>query len=250
MPVIDLNCDLGEGFPSDALLMPFISSANIACGGHAGDDATMQHTVQLCLQHNVAIGAHPSYPDRAQFGRQDLLGRSVTYEQLPDMLAQQIHALAAVCALLGTRLHHVKPHGALYNRAAQDAVAAGEVCRAIQAIDPALILYGQSGSEMECAAAAHGLPFVPEVFADRTYENNGLLRARSFPDALITDTDQCVRQVLQMVLEQQVTTISGGRITMRAGTVCLHGDGAHAVAFAKAIHTQLTHKGIIIAHES
>jgi UPF0271 protein len=249
MPVIDLNCDLGEGYASDALLMPYISSANIACGGHAGNTDTMKRTVELCLQHGVAIGAHPSYPDRENFGRVDMLERGVRHIELPGILTEQINALADICRSMGASLHHVKPHGALYNRAAWDGAAAGFIASTINEIDPKLIYYGQSGSEMETEADFYQLMFMREVFADRTYEDDGRLRARSYPDALITDTNKCIAQVWQMILQGTVTAINGSVIPMKAETICLHGDGAHAVEFAKAIHGELTGKGIIITHE-
>jgi 5-oxoprolinase (ATP-hydrolysing) subunit A len=249
MPVIDLNCDLGEGYASDALLMPYISSANIACGYHAGDADTMKRTVELCLQYGVAIGAHPSYPDRENFGRIDMIGKGLREDDLPEILAAQINTLAEICKASGAVLHHVKPHGALYNRAAWDGGVAGYIASTINDIDPSLIFYGQSGSEMETEAGSYELAFMREVFADRTYEDDGRLRARSQPDALITDTHKCITQVLQMIREGKVTTITGKAISMKAETVCLHGDGAHAVDFAKAIHSELTGKGIIISHE-
>lgn len=248
MPGIDLNCDMGEGFSSDKELMSYISSANIACGYHAGDTDTMKHTVDLCLEHNVAIGAHPSYPDRDNFGRTDMLYNGLQPEDLPAILAEQINLLEAVCKTAGAKLRHVKPHGALYNRAAKDIILSRLICDTICEIDPSFILYGLSGSVMETTAAQCGLAFRSEVFADRTYQRDGSLRPRTMPDALITDNNKCIQQVLQMLQRGKVTTIEGDEISIRAETVCIHGDGAHAVEFAKLIFDELNKNGIKITH--
>lgn len=265
--LIDLNCDMGEGMETDAAIFPFISSANIACGGHAGDADTMRRTVELALDHGVAIGAHPSYPDRAGFGRTDILGLSVRPEDLAKLVFEQLHRLQSICREFGVRLRHVKPHGALYNRAARDAFVAGLVVQAITDLDPSLLFYGLSGSVMEPVATAAGLVFVSEVFADRAYMPDGSLMPRTQPGALISDSDQAVAQVLAMVREGHV--IAGGgpgaagadwdgsgdpqardgvlRVPIRAETVCLHGDGAHAGEFAALIHGALTAEGVHIA---
>lgn len=246
-PVIDLNCDMGEGYPSDAQLMPYISSANIACGFHAGDKNTMKRTVDLCLQHNVAIGAHPSYPDRENFGRTDMIGTRLTVHDVHDLITEQLNIMKEVCARAGTVMHHVKPHGALYNRAAADEAVSERICRAILAFDPSLILFGLSGSLMESAAGNAGLGFKCEVFADRTYEHDGTLRPRSKPGALITDTAASLRQVLQMINEGAVDTIDGRTIPIRAQTICIHGDGPHALEFAAAISQELIAHGIKVS---
>ncbi|HEY0679602.1 MAG TPA: 5-oxoprolinase subunit PxpA [Chitinophagaceae bacterium] len=248
MPTIDINCDMGEGFPSDALLMRYISSANIACGYHAGDADTMKRTVDLCLKHNVAIGAHPSYSDRENFGRTDMMYKGLQPEDLPEIIGEQINLLNIICKAAGATLHHVKPHGALYNRAAKDETVSRHICSTIVEVSRSLILYGLSGSQMESQAALHNLPFRCEVFADRTYQLDGSLRPRSAPDALITDTSQCIRQVMQMIRKGMVTTVEQKEIPMRAETICIHGDGAHAVEFASSIHRELTEKGIVISH--
>lgn len=249
MRSIDLNCDMGEGYPSDALLMPYISSANIACGYHAGDIDTMKRTVDLCLQHGVAIGAHPSYPGRENFGRVDMIGLGVAYEELPELLINQIIVLQQVCREAGTSLHHVKPHGALYNRAVVDELVCMYISTAILSVNPGLILYGLSGSIMERSARKTGLQFRCEVFADRMYENDGTLRSRQHADALITDTPQSVQQVLQMVNQGTVTTFGKKEIPMRVETICIHGDGAHAVEFAKTISEELKKNDITITHK-
>lgn len=233
---IDLNCDVGEGMETDAAIFPFLSSANIACGGHAGDPDTMRRTVELALQHGVAIGAHPSYPDKAGFGRVDTLGVSLRPEDLAGLLFEQMHRLQSICKQFGTRLHHVKPHGALYNRAAADVAVSALVVRAIADLDDSLLLYGLSGSVMRSVAETMGIVFVSEVFADRTYRPDGTLTPRSQPGALIEDPAVAVGQVLRMVREKN----------MVADTVCLHGDGSHAVEFARLINQSLTVEGIQI----
>jgi UPF0271 protein len=248
---IDLNCDMGEGMATDAAIFPFISSANIACGGHAGDAGTMRQTVELALSHGVAIGAHPSYPDRAGFGRVDLLGAGVALEDLAGIVLAQLYALQEVCLDLGVRLRHVKPHGALYNRAARDASVSEVVCRAVFAFDPSLLLYGLSGSELSRAASACGLRFVSEVFADRTYRPDGSLTPRSETHALVGDASVAVRQVLKMVEEGRVDVFladgsAAGEASIAAETVCLHGDGAHAVEYAQMISGVLEREGVRI----
>jgi len=248
---IDLNCDMGEGMTTDAAIFPFISSANIACGGHAGDEDTMRRTVELAIRHGVAIGAHPSYPDRAGFGRVDLLGSGVTLEDLPEVIWRQLHALQDVSREFGVRLRHVKPHGALYNRAARDPAVSEVVSRAVFEFDPSLLLYGLSGSELSRSASAIGLHFVSEVFADRTYRPDGSLTPRSEAHALIDDAAASVRQVLKMVEEGRVDAFladgsAAGEVPIAAETICLHGDGAHAVAYAKMIHEALQREGVRI----
>jgi len=260
--VIDLNCDMGEGMSTDAAIFPFISSSNIACGGHAGDADTMRRTVELALKHGVAIGAHPSYPDKANFGRIDILDRPLRRVDLPGLLYEQLHRLQSVCREFGTQMQHVKPHGALYNRAAKDAAVSELIVRAVADLDPRLLLFGLSGGETQRIAEEHGLTFISEVFADRTYQPDGSLTPRSEPGALIEDPAKAVAQVLRMVQEGRVETVgrrrsagddtaggeSGeGTVAIRAETICLHGDGSHAVEFAGLIHGALTGKGIRIA---
>ncbi|MBN8853420.1 MAG: hypothetical protein BGO55_18340 [Sphingobacteriales bacterium 50-39] len=235
--LIDLNCDMGEGMDTDEAIFPYISSANISCGYHAGDADTMRRTVELALRNHVAIGAHPSYPDRANFGRVDMLGKGIEIEELCDLVVNQLIILQAICDEFGTELHHVKPHGALYNRAAKDLAVSARICRAIREFDPSLKLYGLSGSMMRDAAIAHGLAFVNEVFADRTYQPDGSLTPRTSPDALIEDPARCIAQVEKMVKEGRVAVMGGGEIDIVAETICLHGDGSHAVEFAKLIYT-------------
>jgi 5-oxoprolinase (ATP-hydrolysing) subunit A len=256
---IDLNCDMGEGMATDAAIFPFLSSANIACGGHAGDADTMRRTVELAILHGVAIGAHPSYPDRVNFGRVDSLGVSLRPEDLTGLLFEQLHRLQSICREFGVRLRHVKPHGALYNRAAVDVAASMLIVRAVADLDESLLLYGLSGSVLCSVAETMGVAFVSEVFADRTYQPDGTLTPRSQPGALITVGGLAVAQVLRMVREGCVLAGDGAgadadgrplgavRVPIRAETVCLHGDGEHAVEFAMLIHGALMAQGITIA---
>jgi len=241
MQTVDLNCDMGEGMNSDHLVMPFITSANIACGYHAGDAETMATTIRLAVQHNVAIGAHPGFNDKPNFGRIPL--------QLPDsevytLVREQIQTLQLYCKQAGAALHHVKPHGALYNMAALNKSLAAAIASAVYDVNPNLILYGLSGSYLISQAAAKGLQTASEVFADRTYQPDGSLTPRNQPNALIHDKARAIAQVLQMVQQQKVISTDGTTIPITAQTICLHGDGEHAVDFATAIHQQLIHNHI------
>ncbi|MDP4151583.1 MAG: 5-oxoprolinase subunit PxpA [Bacteroidota bacterium] len=249
---VDLNCDMGEGMEEDADIMPFISSANIACGYHAGDEETMRRTVDLALRHQVLVGAHPSFADRERFGRTDLLERAGSEETgrllagLAVQIADQLDLLQRICAQQGTRLHHMKPHGALYNRAAWDPVLGAIVCRAVQLFDPGIFIYGLSGSPLASIAERSGLRFVHEVFADRSYREDGKLTPRTEPNALIEDAGQAARQALVLVKDGVVKTTSGALIPLRAQTVCIHGDGPHAALFARSIREELLRNGFSI----
>lgn len=251
---IDLNCDMGEGVPTDALIFPLISSANIACGGHAGDTGIMRRSVEMALLHGVAVGAHPSYPDRQGFGRADILESApgkgdapLSFKQLLPALTGQISALLAECRELGVPLRHVKPHGALYNRAARDSEVAEIVAAAVRSADPGLILYGLSGSVMRAAASGAGLRFASEAFADRSYRADGTLTPRSEAGALIEDPAAMLEQVLSLVRRHEVRSVTGTFVPILADTVCLHGDGAHAVEFAMLLRGQLESRGIVVA---
>ncbi len=233
--LIDINCDLGEGMDNDAQIMPFITSANIACGYHAGDEATMHRTVELALQHGVHLGAHPSYPDRDNFGRTNMVFSPAEVE---DMVLRQIETLAQIAQQHGASLRHVKPHGALYNMAAQDRDLAAAICRAVLAFDPTLTVFGLSGSLFIGVAEDMGLLAKNEVFSDRTYQLDGSLTPRSQPNALLHDRDAVCTQVWQMVTKQTVTS-GDKKVPVRADTICIHGDGAHAVAFAEAIYGRI-----------
>ncbi len=233
---VDINCDMGEGMANDEALMAFISSANIACGYHAGDESLMEKTVMLALQHQVAIGAHPGFDDKENFGRVEV---RLTPAEIYELVAMQVQLMRKVCKAAKARLCHVKPHGALYNMAAKDANIAGAIASAVFDIDPTLVFYGLSNSHLISGARAIGLKTANEVFADRTYGNDGSLTPRSQPDALIADEDTAIRQVLQMITNGQVTSVLGTRVPIKADTICIHGDGRHAVGFAKRIRTQL-----------
>lgn len=229
---IDLNADLGEGGDSDRALLQLVSSANIACGFHAGDAQTMLQSVRWAKEFGVAIGAHPSFPDRENFGR--------TAMQLPPetIYAQMIYQIGALKSLAeseGERLAHVKPHGMLYNQAAVDATLADAIARAVKAIDADLILVGLAGSESIRAAARHGLRTREEVFADRGYLSSGALVPRSQPGAMIEEDARAIQQTLTMVKEGRVESVSGEWVAVNAQTVCLHGDGAHALLFAERL---------------
>ena len=243
MKTIDINCDMGEGVGNDELIMPYISCANIACGFHAGDEKTMRRTVELCKQYNVAIGAHPSYPDKENFGRTDML---LHPGEIYEVIVKQVNSLEKIAEENDMAVHHIKPHGALYNMAARDRSLAPFVCLAVLDTDARYILYGLSGSYLIKEGKSHGLKTVNEVFADRTYKDDGSLLPRNKPGALIEDTDKAVAQVLEMVKDGKVTSVSGKKIPIVAETVCIHGDGAHAVEFAKAINQALKKEGIEI----
>lgn len=235
MPTVDLNCDCGEGVGDDAALLPLVTSANIACGGHAGDERTMAETCALARRHGVAIGAHPGYADRANFGR---LPVAMDRAALRALLLGQLEALAAQAPL-----RHVKPHGALYNLAAADPEVARTVAETVAEFDPSLRLFGLAGSASIRAAEACGLAVAEEVFADRTYQPDGSLTPRSSPQALLHDEASAVAQVLQMVLAGRVRALDGTEVAIRADTVCLHGDGPQAVAFARRIRAALAAAG-------
>jgi UPF0271 protein len=243
MKTIDLNCDLGEGIGNDELIMPYISSANIACGYHAGNETTMKQTVELCKRYNVAVGAHPSFPDKENFGRTDML---LHPGEIYEMIIKQINSLEKIAAEADVPVHHVKPHGALYNMAARDKMMAPFVALAILDTNSKYILYGLSGSYLIKEGKALGVKTISEVFADRTYKDDGSLTSRNKPGALIEDTDKAVAQALQMVKEGTVTSINGKKVPIVAETICIHGDGEHAVEFAKAIHGVLKKEGIEI----
>lgn len=243
MQTIDLNCDLGEGLANDALLMPWISSANIACGYHAGDTATMQKTIALAMEHQVAIGAHPGFADKTNFGRIEM---NLPLNEIFDLVTEQVWQLQQLAKQMGASLQHVKPHGALYNMSARDALLANTIAKAVYTIDQNLVLFGLSGSLSVSEAEKIGLPTASEVFADRTYQPNGSLTPRTEPGAMIGSTEQCLQQVLEMIQQQTVTTADQQTIPINAQTVCLHGDGEQAVAFAQQIYQELGNNHIRI----
>lgn len=230
---MDINCDMGEGIDNEEQIMPFIDSANIACGYHAGDVETMQHTIELCIKHQVAVGAHPSFLDRENFGRTEMW---LPADDLYELITQQLIILNEVASSVDQKLIHVKPHGALYNMSAKDASVASIVAKAVKDFDDNLVLFGLSGSHSVHEAKKIGLKTYNEVFADRTYQDDGTLTPRSEPGALITDINKAVDQVLQIINEGTVTTLSGKKIPVVADTICIHGDGKQPVEFAKAIY--------------
>jgi UPF0271 protein len=240
---IDLNCDMGEGGPFDTELMKCISSVNIACGAHAGDELTMRRTVDLAVENNVAIGAHPGYPDKANFGRNDM---SFSENELEKLVSEQIRKLCGICDAAGAVLSHVKPHGALYNRSARDPETARVVAMAVGGIDPELVLYGLSGSHSIEAAERAGLRAASEVFADRTYCPDASLTPRSRPNALITDPRIAAEQALSMAANGTVELADGSKIAVRADTICIHGDGEDPIACVRAIRELMLINNIII----
>ena len=236
MLLCDINCDLGEGIGNDEAIMPFISSANIACGFHAGNAITMDQTISLAKRHGVAIGAHPSFYDRENFGRTEM---QLPITEIYNLVQKQIQLLRTVAAKHEMLLKHVKPHGALYNMSAKNATIAQAIAQAVKEDDPNLVIFGLSGSHSVKEALRLGLKTCSEVFADRTYQDDGSLTPRSQPNALIHNTEQAVAQTLQMIQQKTVNSVSGKAIPIIAETICIHGDNNEAVAFAKAINEAL-----------
>jgi UPF0271 protein len=238
---IDLNCDVGEGCGADEALMPLVSSANVACGGHAGDEATMRDTVRLARRHGVAVGAHPSYPDRAGFGRKRL-PRSAA-EVRADVVAQ-VRALAAICRAEGAPLVHVKPHGALYNAAAEDEALARAVTEGVRDVDPALVVVCLAGSPMARVVRALGLACAEEAFADRGYTSRGTLVPRGEPGALVQDPQAVAERASRMARERTVVAVDGTTVPVAADTLCLHGDTPGAATLAAAVRARLAADGV------
>jgi UPF0271 protein len=248
MTTIDLNCDMGESFGAwtmgqDADVLAHVTSANIACGFHAGDPLTMRRTVAAAVTRGVAIGAHPSLPDLAGFGRREM---RVSTDETYAMTLYQIGALAAVAHAAGARLHHVKPHGALYNMAAKDRALADAIASAVRDFDGALILVGLAGSELPRAGEAAGLCVAHEAFADRRYEADGSLMARSKCGAVIDDTDTAVAQAIAIASRGEAQT-PNGTLRVRADTICVHGDRPDAAIFARRLREGLEAAGLSIA---
>ena len=249
MHIVDLNCDMGESFGAykighDEDILDFVTSANIACGFHAGDPATMRKTVKLALEKNVGIGAHPGLPDLVGFGRRDM---KITPQEAYDLVLYQMGALYGFVKAEGGTLQHVKPHGALYNMAAQSQPLSEAIAEAVYKLDPELILFGLAGSELVKAGKKIGLRCASEVFSDRTYQQDGSLTSRSNPDALIKDHTIAVKQVIRMVKEGKVHSLQGVEISIDADTICIHGDGEHALAYAKYISSALEEASIKVA---
>lgn len=249
MKRIDLNCDLGESFGAwrmgeDAALLALVSSANVACGFHAGDPAIMQRTVALALAQNVGIGAHVSLPDLQGFGRREM---SVSADEVHAMTLYQIGALHAFARAAGAQLAHVKPHGALYNMAARDRVLADAIAQAVHDFDPQLRLFGLAGSALIDAGKALGLPVAAEAFADRRYLADGSLQSRREPGAVLDDAELAVAQAIGIARDGRVQAVNGQLVALHADTLCLHGDGAHALALARQLRVALEAAGLRIA---
>ncbi|MBG6238946.1 UPF0271 protein [Mycetocola sp. CAN_C7] len=243
---VDLNCDLGEtvdGVPTadDAALFPLITSANIACGFHAGDGDTMLSSCLLAVEHGVSVGAHVSYRDRAHFGRADL---EILPAVLIDETIEQLEALATAAEKAGTRIRYVKPHGALYNRIVHDERRADAVAAAIAQFAPGLALMGLSGSRVAAAAAAHGLPFLREAFVDRAYQRNGSLAPRKWPGAVLHGESEIAERAVAMVTEGTVRALDGSVLRVEVDSLCVHGDTTDAVAMARAVRRALAAAGV------
>lgn len=241
MAAIDLNCDLGESYGAytigmDAEILPYVTSANIACGFHAGDPQVMQRSVELCVQNGVAIGAHPGLPDLQGFGRRKM---AISPGDAEADVMYQIGALKGFCDAAGVPLHHVKPHGALYNMAAKDYELALAIARAVKAVAPDAILLALSGSEMIRAAEALGIRAASEVFADRGYQPDGTLVPRGTAGAMITDETEAIARVLQMAQDGTVVANDGSIVTLQADSVCVHGDGPKALTFVRQLAAAL-----------
>ncbi|MBU6246864.1 MAG: LamB/YcsF family protein [Xanthomonadaceae bacterium] len=246
MKRIDLNCDLGESFGAwrmgeDSVLLTLVSSANVACGFHAGDPTIMQRTVAEATARGVAIGAHVSLPDLQGFGRREM---AVSPAEVHAMTLYQLGALDSFARAAGTTVAHMKPHGALYNMAARDRALADAIAGAVRAFDPSLRLFGLAGSALLDAGRAAGLAVVSEAFADRRYRADGSLQPRREPDAMLTDDAEATAQALRMAVDGVVTAVDGTTVQLEADTLCLHGDGAHAVAFARSLRAALEQAGL------
>ena len=248
MKKVDLNCDMGESYGAwkmgaDAEVMPFISSANIACGFHAGDPATIRKTVRLAVDHNVAVGAHPSLPDIQGFGRRTM---KITPQEMYDLVVYQAGAVEAFARAAGAKLHHVKCHGALYNMAANDEGLSEAMARAVKDLGSDVFLYCLSGSRSFEKSKSHNVKTCGEVFADRGYSDDGTLAPRDKPGGMIEDAAKAVKQALAMVEEGYVTSLGGKRVAVAADTLCLHGDQPGAVQFAVALRKAFLERNISV----
>ena len=241
---VDINADLGEGAGHDDELFELISSANIAAGFHAGDSDTMHAAICAANEHGVAVGAHPSFFDRENFGRKEL---NIADQEVLDAVAYQLGIFQAIASALDVRPNHVKPHGALYNMAVRDAKLANAIARAIESVDSKLILFAPDKSELARAGAAYGLPDAREIFADRNYLNDGWLVPRTRPDALLHDPKEAAHRVLRMLREGKVRSVEGSDVDVRGETICVHGDTPGAVEFARELRTQLESEGVRIS---
>ena len=245
---IDLNCDLGESYGSfkvgmDEEVIPFVTSVNVACGYHGGDPVVMEKTVRMAVQHGVAVGAHPSFPDLMGFGRRDM---KLTTDEAVAYVKYQLGALQAFTRTYGLTLQHCKPHGALYNMAAKDKALAMAIAEAICDVDDRIILLGLANSLMIEAGKEAGLKVASEVFADRAYQADGTLVPRKLPGAVIHDTEEAISRTIRMVKEGFVTAITGEEVPLSADSICVHGDNPSALAFVKNIRARLEAEGVSI----
>jgi 5-oxoprolinase (ATP-hydrolysing) subunit A len=245
---VDLNCDMGESFGAyslgnDAQILDFVTSANIACGFHAGDPSVMKRTVHAAVEKGVAIGAHPGYRDLEGFGRRFV---ELTPDEAYDLVVYQVGALHGFVVAAGAKMQHVKPHGAFYNAAAVDIEMAGAIAHAVRDIDSELVLFGLSGSDLITAGEKAGLRTASETFADRTYQRDGTLTSRRQPGAMVEDHDRAVDQAIRLVKEGRVSSLQGVDVDVRADTICIHGDGPHALEFARMIRARLEDSGIAV----
>lgn len=245
---VDVNADLGESYGvyrigNDEEMLNYVSSVNIACGFHAGDAGVMNRTVRASVDRNVAIGAHPGFPDLLGFGRRDI---HASPSEVYDMVVYQIGALQAFVSARGSQMQHVKPHGALYNQASRDPTIAQAIAAAVYDVSPNLVLFGLSGSELVSAGDKQGLRTASEVFADRTYQADGSLTPRLQANALLRDADVVVQQALRMVRDHKVRTPGGTDLSLKVDTICLHGDGDSALELARSLHTTFQQEGILI----
>jgi UPF0271 protein len=245
---VDLNCDMGESFGiysvgADEAVLGYVSSANVACGFHAGDPNVMHRTVKAAFERGVSVGAHPSLPDLQGFGRRAM---RISPDEVYALVLYQTGALAGFCRALGGRLSHVKAHGALYNMAAQDRELAGAIASAVHDFDPALVLFGLAGSEVVRTGRAAGLDVANEVFADRSYQPDGSLTPRTQPNAMISDVQASLRQVERMLREGRVRAVDGTDVPIEADTICIHGDEPGAAEFARELRALLDRVGIAV----
>ncbi len=238
---VDLNADLGEGVGNDAAILDFVTSANIACGGHAGDPVIMASTIELAKRKGVAIGAHPGFRDREGFGRRMI---QISPEDVHDLVEEQVRSLLELTRAADVSMQHVKPHGALYNAAATNAAIADAIATGVAAVDPSLILFGLANSELIAAGERAGLRTAAEAFADRTYGPDGTLTPRSEPNALIDDQDVAVLQAIRLVTDRKVRSLDGADIDLDVDTICLHGDSPQGAAIAQATREGLEAAGI------
>jgi len=241
---VDINADLGEGSGHDEELFELISSANIATGFHAGDSDSMHAAITAAKKHGVAVGAHPSFFDRENFGRKEL---KISNPEIFDSVVYQLGVFQAIASAVGVQPNHVKPHGALYNMAVRDQELAGAIARAMESVDPRLILFAPDKSELARAGETHGLQIAREIFADRNYLNDGWLVPRTRPDALLRDPNEAAERVLRMLREGKVRSVEGRDVDVRGETICVHGDTPGAVEFAHELRSHLEHEGVRIS---